>query len=165
MLPPDAPVVRKFLHDSLVAHVASRSAAGRPFVTPLWFTPHAGVLWVTTGLGSRLARNISHQPEVTLLLWGEAGRRPDGALRLRARATCHAGLPPWAVLLRIAARYYLARGALASELGNATRWPLRARYYAQVGGGPGHVRLMPLDAEVILAPVTAWGSASGATTS
>jgi hypothetical protein len=62
------------------------------------------------------------------------------------------GLPPWAVLLRIAARYYLAPGALASELGNVTRWLLRVRYYAQVGGGPGHVRLVPLNAEVIPAP-------------
>jgi len=152
MLPPDAPVVQEFLRDSLVAHVASRSAAGRPFVTPLWCTPHAGVLWVTTGLETRLARNVARQPEVTLLLWGEARQRPGEALRLRARATRHAGLPPWAVLLRIAARYYLAPGALASELGNVTRWLLRARYYAQVDGGPGHVRLVPLDAEVVTVP-------------
>jgi len=152
MLFPDAPVVQEFLHDSLVAHVASRSAAGRPFVTPLWFTPHAGVLWVTTGLGTRLAKNVGHQPEVTLLLWGERRGRPGEALRLRTRATCHAGLPPWPVLLRIAARYYLAPGALASEIGNVTRWTLRARYYAQVSGGPGHVRLVPLDAEVVARP-------------
>src|SRR5262245_58722416 len=111
-----------------------------------------GVLWVTTGLDTGLGRNVARQPEVTLLLWGEARRRPGGALRLRARATRHAGLPPWAVLLRIAARYYLAPGALASELGNVTRWLLRARYYAQVGGGAGHVRLVPLDAEVVTAP-------------
>jgi hypothetical protein len=152
MIPLDAPIVREFLRDSLVAHVASRSAKGRPFVTPLWFTPHAGVLWITTGFDTRLARNVTRQPEVTLLLWGEARRRPDRVLRLRARATRHPGLPPWTVLLRIAIRYYLAPGALASELGNVTRWPLRARYYSQVGGGPGHVRLVPLDAEVIPAP-------------
>jgi len=121
-----------------------------PFVTPLWFTPYDGVLWVTTGLGTRLAKNVGHQPEVTLLLWGERRGRPGEALRLRTRATCHAGLPPWPVLLRIAARYYLAPGALASELGNVTRWRLRARYYAQVSGGPAHVRLVPLDAELLL---------------
>ena len=56
------------------------------------------------------------------------------------------------MLLRIAARYYLAPGALASELGNVTRWLLRARYYAQVGGGPGHLRIVPLDAEIVPAP-------------
>ena len=149
MLPHDAPVVREFLDDSLVAHVASRSAAGRPFVTPLWFTPHAGELWVTTGLRTRLARNIASHPEVTLLLWSETRPRSGEALRLRARATCHAGLPPWAVLLRIATRYYLAPGALACELGNATRWGLRMRYYAGVGGGPAHVRLVPVDAEIV----------------
>ena len=152
MVPVDSPVVRKFLRDSLVAHVASRSAKGNPFVTPLWFTPHAGELWVTTGFDSRLGRNVAGQPEVTLLLWSEARPRPGEVLRLRARATRHHGLPPWTVLLRIAARYYLAPGALASELGNVTRWPLRARYYAQVGGGPGHVRLVPQDAEVVPAP-------------
>lgn len=152
MLPPDAPVVQEFLRDSLVAHVASRSAAGRPFVTPLWFTPHGGELWVTTGLGTRLGKNVAHQPELTLLLWGEARRRPGELLRLRARATRHAGLPPWPVLLRIAARYYLAPGALASELGNVTRWVLRARYYAGIGGGPGHLRLVPLDAEIVTTP-------------
>src|SRR5262249_57885810 len=54
MLSPDSPVVGEFLRNSLVAHVASRSATGRAFVTPLWYTPHAGVLWVTTGLGTRL---------------------------------------------------------------------------------------------------------------
>ncbi len=152
MLSPDAPLVREFLRGSLVAHVASRSAAGRPFVTPLWFTPHAGVLWVTTGFDTRLAKNVERNPEVTLLLWGEARSRAEGPLRLRARATRHPGLPPWPVLLRIALRYYLAPGALASELPNATRWPLRARYYAEVAGGPGHVRLVPLSAELLTRP-------------
>ena len=152
MLPPDAPVVREFLRESLVAHVASRSVAGRPFVTPLWFTPHAGVLWVTTGFDTRLARNIERQPEVTLLFWGEARRRPGEALRMRAAATRHPGLPPWAVLFRIATRYYLAPKALASELGNVMRWSLRARYYAQVEGGPAHVRLVPLAAELVPTP-------------
>lgn len=151
-LPPDAPLVQEFFRHSLVAHVASRSAGGRPFVTPLWFTLHDGVLWVTTGFETRLAKNVARRPEVTLLLWGEMRRRPEGALRLRAHATRHAGLPPWGVLLRIAARYYLAPGALASEFANVRRWPLRARYYAQVDGGPAHVRLAPLDAEVVVSP-------------
>jgi hypothetical protein len=152
MLSADSPLVREFLRNSLVAHVASRSLAGHPFVTPLWFTPHAGVLWVTTGLGSRLARNLVSQPTVTLLLWGEALRRPGEVLRVRAAATRHAGLPPWAVLFRIAMRYYLAPGALASEFRNAARWRLRARYYAQIEGGPGHVRLTPISAEVVSKP-------------
>jgi hypothetical protein len=152
MLSPNAPLVREFLRDSLVAHVASRSAAGHPFVTPLWFTPHAGVLWVTTGFDSRLARNIAQQPKVTLLLWGESRRRSGEVLQLRTEATRHAGLPPWTVLMRIAARYYLAPRALASEFQNATRWLLRARYYAQIGGGAGHVRLVPLAAEVVGRP-------------
>jgi len=151
-LPFDAPIVRDFLRDSLVAHVASRSAAGRPFVTPIWFTPHAGVLWMTTGLNTRLGQNIARNPEVTLLLWSEMQPRKGEALRIRAQATCHAGLPPWAVLLRIARRYYVAPGALISEFSNMTRWMLRVRYYAQVEGGPAYVCLSPLDAQVIPAP-------------
>ncbi len=152
MLAPDAPLVREFLHGSLVAHVASRSKAGRPFVTPLWYTPHAGTLWVTTGYDTRLAKNVAQNPEITLLLWGETLGRPGDALRVRARATRHQGLPPWAVLVRIALRYYLAPGALATELANVTRWSLRARYYAEVGGGPGHVRIVPFEADLVTAP-------------
>ena len=82
----------------------------------------------------------------------ESRPRPGEALRLRTEATRHAGFPPWSVLLRIATRYYLAPRALASEFQNATRWLLRARYYSQIGGGPGHVRLAPLAAEVVSRP-------------
>lgn len=152
MLSLDAPIIQKFVRDSLVAHVASRSPAGRPFVTPLWFTPHDGVLWITTGLGTRLARNLAGHSEVILLLWGDRSRDGGELLRLRARATVHSGLPPGPVLLRIAMRYYLAPQALASELRNVTRWSLRARYYAQISGGAGHVRVVPIAAEIVSRP-------------
>jgi pyridoxamine 5'-phosphate oxidase-like protein len=148
MLAADAPIVREFVRDSRVAHVASRSARA-PFATPIWFTPYGDALWLTTGLGSRLARNIERHPEVMVLLWGEARRSRGEVLRLRAHATCHPGLPPWAVLARIALRFYVAPAALSSELRNASRWGLRTRYYAEVKGGAGHLRFTILDAELL----------------
>ncbi len=57
------------------------------------------------------------------------------------------------VLLRIAAKYYIAPGGLASELANVSRWRLRAFYYAQVRGGAGHLRIVPTGAELLLRPV------------
>jgi hypothetical protein len=83
---------------------------------------------------------------------GERMAAGDGILRVQGTTTRHAGFPPWRVLLRIAAKYYLAPAALASELANATRWGLRARYYAQVAGGPGHLRIVPTGAEVLRRP-------------
>ena len=89
------------------------------------------------------------QPEVALLLTGEGLTRPGEALRLRGTATIQPGLPPWWVLLRIAAKYYAAPGALAVELSNATKWGLRARYYAQVKGGAGYLRVVPTGGEIL----------------
>lgn len=145
------PTVRAFLRRALVAQVATRSAAGRPFLTPLWFVVHAGVLYMTTGAATRAARNVAGHPGVTVLLHGE-GAAPDVAVRLRGRATCRPGLPPWVVLLRIAAKYYAAPEAMRSEIGNAARWSLRARYYASVPGGAGHLAIVPVAAEVLARP-------------
>jgi len=150
LAPTDA-AVAAFLADSMVALFATLSPAGRPFVTPIWFVADDGMLYMTTGRETRAARNIARHPEVTILLGGEGARR-DTVLRLRGTATCHAGLPPWRVLLRIAAKYYLAPGALAVELRHAAQWGLRARYYAQVPGGAGYLRIVPTAAEILPQP-------------
>ena len=78
--------------------------------------------------------------------------RSDGALRLRGTATINSGLPPGRVLLRIAAKYYVAPGGLVTELSNAAKWGLRARYYAQVKGGAGHLRVEPTRGEILRQP-------------
>jgi nitroimidazol reductase NimA-like FMN-containing flavoprotein (pyridoxamine 5'-phosphate oxidase superfamily) len=122
MLPPSAPVVGDFLRGSMVALVATVSATGRPFVTPLWFVVDGGTLYLTTGTATWAARNVARQPEVALLLTGERLTRPGEAVRLRGTATIQPGLPPWRVLLRIVAKYYAAPGGLAVELSNATKW-------------------------------------------
>jgi hypothetical protein len=145
------PAVSALLDEAMVALVATRSAAGRPFVTPLWFVVDGGALYLTTGLETRAARNIARHPVVTVLLGGERGGR-DALLRLRGTASGHAGLPSWRVLARIAAKYYVAPAALAVELSNAAKWGLRLRYYAQVKGGAGYLRIEPSAAEILRRP-------------
>lgn len=146
------PAVAGFLHSSLIAQVATLSPKGRPFVTPLWFVVDAGALYLTTGPETRAGRNIASHPEVTLLLSGEQRLPRDRILRLRGTATRHHGLPSWRVLARIAAKYYLAPGALALELRNAGRWALRQRYYRQQPGGFGYLLVMPTGSEFLPLP-------------
>jgi hypothetical protein len=71
---------------------------------------------------------------------------------MRGSATTHAGLPPWRVLLRIALKYYVAPRAMLMELTNVRKWPLRARYYAQVPGGAGYLRVVPASAALVAKP-------------
>lgn len=81
-------------------------------MTPLWFVVHRGTIYVTTGTRSWAGRNVAQHPGVTLLFGGERATGRERMLRLRGRAVCEAGLPPWPVLLRVAARYHLAPRAL-----------------------------------------------------
>jgi hypothetical protein len=147
---PFDPTVQTFLRDSMVALVATISGKGNPFVTPLWFVVDDGVVYMTTGTSSRLAKNVVAGSTVTLLLTGEHGRDGTRALRLRGPATVHTGFPSWRVLLRIAVKYYVAPGALVTELMNAAKWRLRMRYYAQ--GGVGYLRVVPTDAGFVRRP-------------
>jgi Pyridoxamine 5'-phosphate oxidase len=143
---------RAFLRAAMVAFVATRSPKSRPFLTPLWFVVDRGEIYVTTGTNTWAARNISRDPQVTLLLGGERAMHSRGFLRLRGTATCQAGFPPLRVLLRIAAKYYLAPSALRTELRNVARWGLRARYYGGVPGGAGYIQVVPTAAEFLAAP-------------
>jgi len=135
----------------MVAVVATRSRAGTPFVTPLWFVVDQGALYMTTGRETRAARNVVQHPEVTVFLGGEAGDSAP-AVKLRATARCHPGFPPWRVLARLAAKYYLGPAALAVELRHARLWGLRSRYYAQVPGGAAYLRILPGAAELLPRP-------------
>ncbi|MFN8545087.1 MAG: pyridoxamine 5'-phosphate oxidase family protein [Candidatus Binatia bacterium] len=152
MLPADAPVVVDFLRGSMVVLVATVSAKGRPFLTPLWFVADGGALYLATSTATWAARNVAAQPQVSLLLTGEGLARPHEALRLHGTATIQSGFPPWRVLLRIAAKYYAAPAGLAVELSNAMKWGLRARYHAQVKGGAGYLRVVPTGGELLRRP-------------
>ena len=116
-----------FIRRSMVALVATRSPKFRPFVTPLWFVLDGGALYVTTGTQTWAGRNIAGHPAVTLLFGGERGMAAEPLLRLRGRATCENGFPPWRVLARVAAKYYVAPGALVTEIRNVARWRLPMR--------------------------------------
>jgi hypothetical protein len=149
--PADA-AVQTFLRRSMIAQVATLSAKRRPFVTPLWFVAHRGVLYITTGPGTWAGKNVMQHPEVALLFSGERAGRPNQVLRLRGTATCHRGLPSWRVLLRIAAKYYVSFRALPVELRNARKWRLRRLYYGQVKGGFGYIRVVPNAVEFLTRP-------------
>jgi hypothetical protein len=149
---PSDPEVRAFLRHSMVALVATRSATGRPFMTPLWFVADGGTLFIATGAESWTSRNVSRHPEMALLFSGEGSGRTDRVLRLRGTATSQRGLPPWRVLLRMAAKYYASPRALRVELRNIRKWRLRTRYYGQMKGGPGHLRVVPTTAEFLSRP-------------
>jgi hypothetical protein len=73
----------------------------------------------------------------------------EHVLWLRGTATCYHGLPSWRVLVRVATKYYVAPGALRVELAHAGQWRLRQRYYAQVKGGVGHLRVVPTAGELL----------------
>jgi Pyridoxamine 5'-phosphate oxidase len=153
---PFDPEVRAVLRHSMVVQVATRSANGRPFMTPLWFVPDRGALVLATGAESWTSRNVSRHPEMALLFRGEGSGRTDRVLRLRGAATVQRGLPSWRVLLRIAAKYYLSPRAVSVELRSIRKWRLRMRYYRQTKGGPGHLRVVPTTAE-FLSPAPAGG--------
>lgn len=131
-----------FLAASMVAQVATLSAKGNPFVTPLWFvSDETGTLYVTTGMQSRAGRNVVVNPAVVLLFTGERWPQAKGVLRMDGTASCRAGFPPARILARIAWKYYLGPGALRSELRNLPRWRLRLRYYGQLS--PGYLVVSP----------------------
>ncbi len=136
----------------MVVQVATLSPQRRPFVTPLWFVVQRGVLYLTTGPATRAGRNVAQHPDVVLLFHGERSMQQGGLLRLRGSATCHGGLPSWRVLLRVAAKYYVSPRALSVELRNAGKWRLRRRYYGQVKGGFGYIRIVPAGGEFLAPP-------------
>jgi len=162
MLSPADDAVRAYLRESMIALVATRSAKGHPFLTPLWFVHHGGALYITTGPETWAGRNVAEHPEVTLLFRSDRQPRSDRVLRVRGRAVCHRGLPWWRVLLRAAGKYYVSPRALPVELRNIRRWSLRRLYYGQLKGGFGYIRVLPMTAEFLPAPSPNSGSRSAA---
>jgi pyridoxamine 5'-phosphate oxidase-like protein len=144
--------LRAFLRRSLIVQVATLSPKKHPFVTPLWFVCDGGALYITTGPETWAGKNVTQTPEVQLLFSGEDEHSSDQVLRLRGMATCHHGLPSWRVLLRVAVKYYLSPGAASAELRNVRKWGLRRRYYGQVKGGFGYIRVVPTEGEFLPRP-------------
>lgn len=137
--------VRSFLHTCRVAHVATRSPRGLPFLTPLWFVDRAGLLYCTTSAASVTVRNVETNGEALLLLYPGRAERVERALRLRGSAVVRRGRLPVAVLLAMARKYYAPPASLAVELAHVRSWPLRLRYYAQAS--PALLEFTPAEAE------------------
>lgn len=144
----DEPALREYLATSFVARFATRSRAGVPALTPLWFVADGGRLYAMTGQATLAARNAKACPEIAVLLDGEAAGPRERVLRLRGRAAVHGELPAWRVLARTALKYYL--GGAASELRHAGLWRLRQRYYAQ--GQVAVIDFVPESAEWLRRP-------------
>ena len=146
----DDPLVDHYLAQSLVMRLATVSATGGPSLTPIWFVTVDRRLISTTAATTVVARNVAVEPRVTVLLDGEAAGSSELVVRLGGTAEVHRGLPPLGVLARFAVKYYLSPGGLRSELAHASRWMLRARYYAQAD--PVWLTIEPTDAELIPVP-------------
>lgn len=125
-----SPNLEAALGRSRVMILASRSHNGTPFAVPLWFVPHHGRIYATTSASSWTVRNVVASPQVAVLLGGE-GRDTANRLLVRGCARAVRGIPPPALLARIAWLYYLQPHFAAVELSHIRLWALRMRYYGQ----------------------------------
>jgi len=128
--PFQSPNLQAAVRRSRVMILASRSGKGTPFAVPLWFVLHHRRLYATTSASSWTVRNVAASPQVALLLGGE-GRDNANRLLVRGCARAVRGVPPPAVLARIAWLYYLQPQFAAVELSHIRLWALRMRYYGQ----------------------------------
>ena len=147
---PDDPAVRAILRSAMIARLATRSPAGGPFVTPIWFVVVGGRLVMATGEQTLSVRNLRAHPEAVLLFEPDRGGRVEGVLRLRGPAVVHARMPSFGELVRIGRKYYLSPGGLRSELANLARQRLRQRYYGQ--SRPAVIEVTPRAAELLPYP-------------
>jgi hypothetical protein len=83
---PDDPRVRAILRRAMIVRLATRSPAGGPFVTPIWFVVAGDRLIMATGAQTVSVRNLRAHPEAVLLLDADRhlglGDRDEGVRRL-----------------------------------------------------------------------------------
>jgi hypothetical protein len=135
---------------SRVMILASRSAAGTPFAVPLWFVAHRGRIYATSSATSWTVRNVVACPQIALLFGGERKDADAQRLLVRGYAAAVPGMPPPAVMARIAARYYLPPAFAAVELRHIPQWARRMRYYGQ--SQPAYLLVTPQTATACQAP-------------
>jgi hypothetical protein len=147
----------------MIARLATRSATGGPFVTPIWFVVAGDRLIMGTGAQTVSVRNLRAQPEAVLLIDADRRDKTAGVLALRGTATVRLGPPSFRELIRMARKYYL--GGFRVELANLTRQKLRQRYYAQ--SEPAVIEVRPQAAALLPHPGVAseYGDAGEALTS
>lgn len=119
----------------------------------MWFVVVGDRLVLTTAAQSLTARNLRRDPRVTLIV--DASRTAPGrlgtrSLRLTGTAEVVDGLPPWPVMIRLAAKYYLDPRCAVVEVRHFRRWRLRSRYYA--AGQAVWISVKPVRAEIVPLP-------------
>jgi Pyridoxamine 5'-phosphate oxidase len=144
-----SPNLEAALSTSRVMILATRSRKGTPFAVPLWFVTHQGRIWTTTAASSWTVRNVVASPEVAILLGGESGHDTDRLL-VRGRACAVTGMPPIALLARIAWRYYLEPRFAVVEFSHIRQWGRRLQYYSQ--SQPAYVVVTPESMAKCIAP-------------
>jgi pyridoxamine 5'-phosphate oxidase-like protein len=143
---PDDPVVREMLERSMVARIATRSRGGRPSVTPLYFVPVDGWIWLGTVVWTRAVRNVTADPRVSLLFGVERDRHDHRVLRVRgtARVLTERDVQR-SYDRRIARKYVLTPEAIRHWLAHVRQVPLFRDYRAQgtERGGPCVIEVTP----------------------
>jgi hypothetical protein len=117
---------------------------------PLWFTTYRGSIYATTSVSSWTIRNVLAFPQVALLFGGERQHPHTQRFCVRGSAVAVPGMPPLAVVGRIAWRYYLPPSFARVELRHMALWKRRMRYYAQ--SQPAYLQITPQAAASCQAP-------------
>ena len=117
---PDDPRVRAILRRAMIVRLATRSPAGGPFVTPIWFVVAGDRLIMATGAQTVSVRNLRAHPEAVLLLDADRHRRDAGMLSLRGPATVRLGPPSFGELVRLAGSTTSAGSVSSSRTSRAS---------------------------------------------
>jgi uncharacterized pyridoxamine 5'-phosphate oxidase family protein len=145
--PLDNREVGRALTRARIVRIATLSAGWRPHLTPLWFAPFGGRLYMAVREGSPAARDITGNPQVALLF-----EERDRVLRIRGRAVFRKEAVIRRELFHFTPRYFLSPGAVRDTLANLPRLRARLRYYAERGGEGGFIEVTPESAEFLPKP-------------
>ncbi|CAN5727187.1 pyridoxamine 5'-phosphate oxidase family protein [soil metagenome] len=81
-----------FLHEPLVAVLATVDRQGRPHAMPIWYLYEDGVILMSAGRGSQKHRNLEYNPSATLVV--DQRETPYYAVMVRGRAEIGPPLDP-----------------------------------------------------------------------
>lgn len=148
----DEPAANDFIHQSMVARIATLSRNGRPSITPLYFVHVNGHIWLDTADWTLAAREAKADPRVTVLFQRE--RSPDDRriLRIVGRAEVRSDV---AIVrsnnFRMAFKYVLTPSGIHNYLSNRRLWAANRRYHAQSAekGLPYIIVVTPEQAEFL----------------
>ena len=128
----DDPAVIDTMQRSMVARIATLSRNGRPSITPLYFVPQNGHIWLGTVDWTLAARNVKADPRVSVLFEVEQDRSSHRILRIRGRASVRTDQKAQrSYNLRAVRKYILTPGGVRNLLTHIRLLPLRYHYNIQ----------------------------------